>query len=98
MSLESETKFKPSYVIKSTNKIEDQLSGDSKRLNESMATTERLKPVSQHVLFICTIIAHVNSIPTMQFFTEKYSVNIINILPMTGCPLDFKNNALSDTH
>ena len=81
MSLESETKFELSYVIKSMNKIEDHLSGDSKRLN---------KTVSKHVLFICTIIANVNSIPTMQFFTEKYSVNIINMLPMTGCPLDFK--------
>ena len=98
MSLESETKFKPSYVIKSTNKIEDQLSGDSKRLNESMATTERLKPVSQHMLFICTIIAHVNSISITQFFTEKYSVNIINIILMNEYLMDFNNNASSDTH
>ena len=43
IALVSETKFELSYVIKSMNKMEDHLSGDSKRLNESMATTERLK-------------------------------------------------------
>ena len=98
IALVSETKFELSYVIKSMNKMEDHLSGDSKRLSDSTATTERLKTVPQHVFIICTVIVHVNNIPTMQIFTEKYSVNIINMLPMTGCPLDFKNNALSDTH
>ena len=40
IALESKTKFELSYVIKSMSKIEDHLSCDEMRLNDTMATTE----------------------------------------------------------
>ena len=48
---------------------------------------------------VCRTIAHVNNIPTMQFFTGIFrnTQSKLYMLSLTECVWDFQDNALWDT-
>ena len=48
---------------------------------------------------VCRTIAHVNNIPTMQFFTgiSRNTQSKSDMLSLTECVWEFRNNALWDT-